>query len=477
MRINALRSGLSAFIPILLLAVGAQGQATSAQHLEPRPPAFLSLRYDEDWSPLREPSRRTGPFDAAKYIPLGKHPGWYMSLGGEARIRFEGYRNASFGLGPQDDNGYWLQRYLLHADIHLGAHVRAFAQLQSAIEIGRNGGPRPTDENKLDVHQAFLDLSTSAVGGGLTLRLGRQEIEFGSARLISASEALNVRRSFDGARLIYKRGSWTVNAIAVKLTAAKRGLFDDVPEPAQTFWGVGLIRPRPAARGGWSLYYLGLDRKSARFDQGTGREVRQTIGSRFWGNRDNLDYNYELIGQWGSFAEGANRGAIRAYAMATDTGHTFRSAPFTPRLGVRFAIASGDRDPGDRRLQSFNPLFPGTAYAGLIALIGPTNTIELAPALRFVIKERVTVTADSALYWRERLNDGIYGINVNLQRPSGPSRARHIGTLPALRSDWQINRYLNVTAIYSHLFPGRYLRESPPGRPVDYFSTWMTFRF
>src|SRR5690348_8569848 len=96
-------------------------------------PSYQQQLYDADWSYLRDPERRTDPLDRLKYIPLNDRD-WYVSLGGEARWRYEYFNEFAFGAGPQDKDGYWLQRYLLHADWHLGKRVRVFTQLQSGIE-------------------------------------------------------------------------------------------------------------------------------------------------------------------------------------------------------------------------------------------------------------------------------------------------------------------------------------------------------
>src|SRR5262245_23583651 len=93
----------------------------------PTPPPYQQQRYDEDWSYLKDHSKRTDPLDSLKYIPLNDR-GWYVSLGGEARVRYDYFSQFAFGAGPQDSNGYWLQRYLLHADWHLGKRVRVFTQ-------------------------------------------------------------------------------------------------------------------------------------------------------------------------------------------------------------------------------------------------------------------------------------------------------------------------------------------------------------
>jgi hypothetical protein len=208
------------------------------------PPPFQSLRYDEDYSYLKDKSKRKKSLDKLKYIPLGKED-FYVSLGGEARIRYEYYDNAGFGSGTQDPNGYLLHRYLFHSDWHFGKNFRVFAQLQSALVNGRRGGARPTDKDKLDLHQAFFDVKLgNEKRGFLTIRAGRQEVEFGSGRLVSASEGLNVRRSFDGARLIFNRKLWEGSLSFGKLVNIKPNFFDDVTLGSQTYWSTYLARRR-----------------------------------------------------------------------------------------------------------------------------------------------------------------------------------------------------------------------------------------
>jgi len=98
----------------------------------------------------------------------------YVSFGGEARVTYERFTNPDFGKSPKDSSGYFLQRYLLHGDLHLSSGLRVFAGLSGSLENGRNGGPRPViDENWLDLHEAFVELARSGSAGPLVLRIGR----------------------------------------------------------------------------------------------------------------------------------------------------------------------------------------------------------------------------------------------------------------------------------------------------------------
>src|SRR5262245_30091740 len=94
------RSLWAALAPVSLYIPGlAQSPASSTS-----PPPYQSLRYDEDWTYLSDKSQRSDAFDSLKYVPL--HGSSYLSLGGEARVRYEYFNQFNFGAGSQDRNGY-----------------------------------------------------------------------------------------------------------------------------------------------------------------------------------------------------------------------------------------------------------------------------------------------------------------------------------------------------------------------------------
>ncbi len=437
-------------------------------------PAYQTLRFDEDWSYLKDKSKRRDYWDVLKYIGLNKE-GWYVSLGGEARLRYEHFTNSGFGSGPQTPAGYLLQRYLFHADFHFGDHVRFFTQVQSGIENGRNGGPRATDMDKLEFHQAFVDFKASSDAKHfVTFRLGRQEFEFGSGRLFSASEVLNVRRSFDGFRITGQAGAWTFHAVAAKPLETNVGILDDVPDHTQTVWGVGAVHPIPGLGGGnASLYYIGYSRRLGRFDSGSGQELRHTLGSRIFGKKGGLDYNYEFVYQGGSFGPRS----IRAWAVATDSTYALGRMPWTPTPGLRFDAASGNKNANTDHLGDFNPLFPGTAYSGKIGLLGPTNIIDLTPTFKLKPYKHLTLTGEWGVFWRQSIDDGIYGIAVNLFKPGRPSRARYIANQPDLQVQCPVNRHFTLVAIFTQFRAGRFIEETPPSKTVGYVTLYGTYRF
>jgi Alginate export len=437
-------------------------------------PTYQQYRYDEDWSVLKDARRRRDVWDGIKFVPLNGDD-WYLSVGGEARWRYEQVRQPGFGSQPDDPSGYALQRYLLHTDWHFGTRVRAFIEIQSGLEAGRNGGPRPTDKNTLDWHEAFLDVKLlHGSRRSVALRLGRHEVGFGAGRLISAAEGLNVRRSFDGARLIVKQGAWTWNSTAMRLVRSVPGAFDDRSDSGLLSWGAGGNGPRPwLGPGNLAVYYIGVRRRNARFDQGTADATRHSAGIRVWGLAGRADYDEEVIVQWGRFGQDS----IRAYAIASDVGWVLASVAGRPRLGVRVFAASGDRDPLQGRLNSFDPLFPSIAYSGKAGLVGPTNLINLDPTLSFAPHRLLRVSTDWAMFWRTSRRDGLYGINVAVLRSGQESDARFVGSQATVEVDARVTTHLSVWASFVYFNTGAFLKQTPPGIDTRYVAGHASYRF
>jgi hypothetical protein len=140
--------------PVFTLAQGAAAPATDVHHY-PLP------TYEEDWRPLYQVDR-TDIWDPVKFVPLSADGTTSLSFGGEARLTYERFAHQNFGLTPPDPDGYLLQRYLLHTDLHVGSRVRVWSEFNSGIENGRIGGPRPEiDEDRLDLHQVFVDVTSA----------------------------------------------------------------------------------------------------------------------------------------------------------------------------------------------------------------------------------------------------------------------------------------------------------------------------
>lgn len=433
------------------------------------------LRYEDDIACFRDPANRESPLDALKFVPFDKMGEVYLSLGGEVRQRYEHTHDPSFGEDPQDEAGVWLQRYVLHGDLQLGPHVRVFGALFSALEAGRKHGPSPVDENELEVQNAFIDLSFSPTHqSGLTLRIGRQELQYGSGRLVDVREGPNVRRAFDGARVIFELTDWRVDGLAARPRAPNPGAFDDDANDDQALWGLyatggeGML-----PLGSLDLYYLGFQDDEGTFEQGAEKERRHSVGSRLWGEEGNWDWSWEAIYQFGSFGDGD----IRAWTIASETGYTWVDVGWRPRIALSANIASGDGDPGDANLGAFNPLFPRGNYFSEAAVLGPRNFFNLHPFLTVSPAPDWSVTTDVNLFWRLETEDGVYNPSGRLIRGANGGDERFVGSAVSLSSDHGIAEHLTFTAIYTHFFAGDFIRSAGPSDDIDFLEFTLQFKF
>jgi hypothetical protein len=409
-----------------------------------------------------------------KHISLASDGSVYLSLGGELRERFEYYSEPFFGLRGVEADRYLLHRLLLNADLHAGNYLRFFVEFGDHLEVGKEAPLSPTDIDEFDVQQAFADLTLLFdASGKVMLRIGRQEINLGSGRLVSVREGSNVRRSFDGARVTLTAGAATFDAFAVRTVNLKVGALNDDPNRNEGFWGLyGVIPVSVFPDGHADLYYLGLQRDGAVFQQGTADELRHSFGTRLWGKPGAWDYNYEALVQTGSFGSAQ----ILAWTVATDTGCTAASAPFKPRVGLKADIASGDGNPSDDRLTTFNALFPKQPYFSEASVIAPANIIDIHPSIALQLPHSVTFTTDVDFFWKQRVEDAVYAPPGRPLVPAGQSEARYVGTQVNAELEWQINRNTSVALYYSHLFAGSAVTAAG-GRDIDFVGSWVKCRF
>jgi hypothetical protein len=439
--------------------------------------SYKLLREDENWSFLRDRAFRQDFWDPIKYIPLRNRAGdWYLTLGGEAREVWEQIGNDNWGQQPYM-NGYLNERYMLSFYAHYGKHVRSFVEFKSGLNSFRIGGPRPIDEKKLDFQAGFLELGGSRGANSVALRVGRQELEYGSGRLIDVREGPNVRLSFDGFMVKSKIDSWQIDGLAFRPDLDNFGFFDNAPSHAVGFWGMYATRLLPSKMS-LDAYYLGLDRRQATFERGTAQELRHSLGARlsrpFATESSGLDFDYEGVWQFGTFGSGN----IRAWTVASETGYRFPTARLKPRFSAKADISSGD-NPHSKALGTFNPLFPKGNYFGVLATTGPgpLNFIDVHPHVETTFPHNVAASFDWIFQWRQNVLDGVYSIPGSLIRPADNSQARFVGHRPGAELQWQVDRHLWFQADYGIFYAGRFLKETQPGRNLNYWALWAGYKF
>jgi len=464
----ALLSSLFAVMPVL----------ASAQELKPggeipiTPPGYKMLRFDEDYSSLTNSANRTDWFDPVKYIPLrADDPLWYLSFGGELRERVEGNYDPNFGIHGVGPDSYLLQRITLSTDVHLGERVRVFAMGISGIVAGESHPPPPVQQDPIDLQFAFVDVVPYLTDDErLILRVGRFGMSFGAGRLVATRAAPNIPFRFQGVELLYSRPSWELTGFLTQPVEDSGGLSGS--DHSTDFWGLYATHYFDAPRStGLDLYYFGIVNEHATYTSGSGDEHRHSLGAREFGVWHHWDWDAEQVLQVGSFGSDS----ILAWTAAIDGGYTLDTT-WQPRLGLKTGITSGDHDPKDGQLQTFDALYFKSGYFNDASLIRPQNIIGVHPNLTLRPTKTVTVDGGANWFWRYSRNDAVYGVPGFVAIPALSNAPSYVGTALDVNLTWQLQRHVTVQASYVHFFTGTYVHEAG-GKDVDYFSTTISFLF
>ena len=471
-------------------APSAAPAPTPAAKVTSVPAPYTVLRWNEDYTYLRDPAARTDFFDPIKYIPITKSGQTYLSLGGQVRERFEDFgHNFNFGAGTQDDNGYFLHRFLFNADLHIGPMFRVFAQVKSSLEDARDGGPRPSDSDEFDVQQLFADAKIPLEGkDSVTIRFGRQDLLYGAQRLISPLDWANTRRTFEGGKVSVVLDNHTIDAFVVRPVIVSSEEPND-GDGHSTFGGIydTIAVPDLVAKGDNTkvdAYFLGLFNSTRPAKDTAGAIAADsdiyTVGVRFSTNPKPWDLDVEADYQFGQ----AGSGQIKAYSLAIEGGYTFAGVQFAPRPFLGFDIASGDDDPTDNDLTRFNQLFPlGHAYFGYIDVIGRQNIVDLHPGVDLTLlsghqyAQKLTLRSEYHMFWRQSDNDGVFNAAGGLQRAAGTTSDTYIGSEIDLLLNWQVDRHLSAYVGYSHFFAGDFLEATGAHDDIDFFYAAVTYTF
>lgn len=437
-----------------------------------RAQSFKLLRYDENYEYLKDSA---GTFyNRVKFLPLNEKKNIYLSFGGEARYEYVDFNNEDWGRQNIGHNNFLLQRYDLHADLHIGKNIRVFSQVRSALQNGRKNGSRGIDEDQLSIQNLFIDADVIHKNNQkLTFRIGRQELDYGSGRLISVREGPNARLSFTGAKVMFTHGNVSVDAFAMMADSINTGIFDNKISKQLNLWGAYAKIIIPAA-GNLDLYYLGIRRDESVFEAGTAREKRHTIGGRLWKYGGGFIYNLEAAYQFGTFGNDN----IRAWTGSIDVGYLFENMKFSPSINLRNDYISGDRSKGDGKMNTFNPLYPKGGYFGFSPQVGPVNLIDIHPYITLDLTRKLKIQMDAVFNWRYSLNDGVYRPSGMLNRPGSTSDKRYIGTAYLTNFTYSFNRYFSLVSGLQYFHKGAFIEDIiPNAKSGVFYNIRLGFKF
>lgn len=465
----------------------------------PERPATAVLRQDEDWSFLADvaPDERR-PLDGLKYVPLSPDGSIFATFGFDGTIGFEHFDEESFGDNPGGDTTLHLR-----ANPHLGLTFGDRFRLYGALKFGESDGSQfldpPADDDGPDLHQAFAELSFGDAFGldpqDALLRVGRQELHYGAGRLISIRNGPNVRFDYDGVLARARIGPVIGDVFAFRPTVDDPGSFNNETDDTQAIWGLYTTTAlgdvfRNAGpfigRSNLDLFYVGLDREVSpyAFQAPPLDETRHTIGARLWMGgppTDGLNVEIEAGYQFGRAdgiltAGGPIEADISAGYVAGGLSYGFADLPWTPVIGSRFGISSGDDDPTSGTLTTFRAPFPPGRFFGESNPLGPGNIAGLGPSLSVYPREGLVITGRYEAFWRLADEDGVYAPpQVPLRGTAGGDA--FVGQEFSLIVDYAINDYLSLNVTGALFDAGAFLSDNLPDEDIGYVQAKLFVKF
>ena len=462
------------------LPAGAQAARAASEPTRPEYQIGSAGRFNEDWSVLRgvDLDATDDVWDRLKFIPLTRDASVWLTLGGQLRERGEYFRHFLFGDSqPEDTDAYLLSRVRLSADLHVTPYFRMFVEGKSAFALDRDlvGGRTTAFVDEFDLLNGFADIVLPLGDqASVTLRGGRQELMFGSQRLVGPGDFTQVPRTFEGGMGIIRVADWTVTSFWAQPVVVDKYRFNKSTSD-QRFFGVFGTGPVHVLPVNLDLYWLSADNAAATFNGTPGRERRHTFGGRTWGKigRTGLDFEVEGAAQVGT----VGRGDVAASMFTTVVGYTLPVPRMSPRVYAEFDYASGDRKPGGD-VGTYNQLFPNNhSYFGYIDYIGRQNIASTSAGLALTPVRDLTLSLQQYFFWRASDRDALYSKAGTVLRPGTGTAARYVGAEIDLLATYNFTRHLQGYAGYSRFFAGEFIRKTGPSRDSDFLYGALQYTF
>lgn len=430
----------------------------------PRTSAILPSFFDLDnFSYLDDPKNTEHDlFDPLKRVHLGDN--WLFTTGGEFRTRYMNETNSRLGLRA---NTYDLNRVRAYGDLWYRDDFRVFAEYIGAWSSFQDLAPLGIDQQKAGIQNLFVDVKLADLGGNPAyVRVGRQELLFGSQRLVSTLDWANTRRTFQGVRAFRQTEKWDVDLFWVQpvipnnnrpASQQDANRFNSV-DNNQNFVGAWATY-RPKAGQAIDAYYLMLDdtNRFAQLGIPRGNFTRHTIGGRYFGNQGNLLFDTEAAFQFGS-----QNGRDVFAAMATHGfGYNFKESAWSPTVWAYYDFASGG-NPINGTAHTFNQLFPfGHYYLGWTDQVGRQNIHDLNFHLYLYPSKWLTTWVQFHSFWLADRRDALYNSGGSAIRFDPTGRAgSHVGEELDLVYNIHLSKHADVLAGYSYLWGGEFLRNT-----------------
>jgi hypothetical protein len=431
--------------------------------------AYAPLFYNNNFSYLSNPAYDDWHFgEHFKQVPLGNC--WTLDLGGQYRARFMDEQNFRGLHLTGNDDDFLLHRTRLFLNARYSDWFRAYGEYIDAESNYENFPSRAIEVNRSDMLNLFADIRAwDGAQGELWFRAGRQELFYGSERLISPLDWANTRRTFEGYKFFWQGEDWNVDLFATRPVLPDPKRFDSVAVEQDFFGAWGTNKGVPGRTIDLFAIQFNNERGSNNFEF-------TTLGGRWLSSGGPWLWEVEGGTQFGDNTDGSSH---RAGFATGGLGYKWADHCWKPQLWCYYDWASGGDVLGAG--QGFNHLFPlAHKYLGFMDLFGRSNIQSPNVQLTCQPHQRLKLLAWYYYLFLDTRADTPYTVVMTPVNPGNAPASRDLGHEIDLLATITLTDRMDLLLGYSHFFSGEYYRETP-GLPyrgdADFFYVQYHWNF
>lgn len=397
-----------------------------------------------------------------------------LTIGAEVRNRYETLDNYDFNDAVLDENSRIFLRTRVRMKFDATPDITAFVEVQDSRRWGDETSTA-SDDAGVDLHQGYGEVR-NILGFPVDIRVGRQELSYGSERLIGAFGWSNTGRSFDADKITVHLNSFDVELFGAIVSDEARSDND------HTLWGI--VGKYTGSKTLKFQPYLFFDRdgRDSYVDEGgnAGKLKEYTAGAwLFWDVNDRFRIDLEGAKQFGD----RGNDDISAWAGHLGARYTFPSSTWKWEISGEGNIASGDVNPTDRTLETFdlNNNYPTNhnkyGYADLFAW---KNMEDYRAGIAFHPFARTRVSVDYHYLRLNELNDAWYranGMVLNGLVGGTFTGNRKMGDEVDLLIKHKYNDHLDFLGGWSVFLPDKVLPATGTSDNANFFYLQSRYRF
>ncbi|MFT8417517.1 MAG: alginate export family protein [Acetobacter sp.] len=462
---------------------------------------FGQVRWAEDWSDLAgaSPAKRNKDWlNRLKYIRLNNTGSIWLSLSGEERLRYIFENQPMMGTAGKTNSSRVLLRNMYGADLHLGEHVRAYAEFLWGVAGGSNsyGYQAGTQRERLDLQQGILEVKGRLLGAKMGVIGGRQVFVDAPVSMQSARDLPNVQQTWDGVRGYAVWKSFRVDlfdfmqtnkqpidvfADGTSYNARMYGAYTSTALPSFSFMG----QKSQIFADVFFIGYLFNGANAAlpmaqvgKTEAGSTR--RDNIGGRLWGNAGPFDVSLTGVFQGGEFRpaqKNVQTRPVRAFAVNGSLSWTAKSLLGKPSFGVQADVFSGGNDKSQNgAVGTFATPYVALPYYNDVTLaLTSQNLVGVGPLITAAPLTNLRLRLHVPAFWRESTQDAVYGTGKTYAWRDN-LHGGFVGVSPQTQIAWSFAPHWTWTHDIAGFASSHGMREAGAKSGMFYMQT-MEFKF